>query len=342
MRTDSHQRREPTKRAGAALAAAEVSGIFEVMTALYEANSLEMFPDRLLTGLRQIIPFQVGGCHVIDRDYQVVSACIQPQMPCCVSHLEEYRRLARLHPLNPLLRAHPARAFLLTDVLSLKQFLQTELYGALYQPLGVNRELVAMVPAGAACGSDPALEEKTPLAGEKTDSSCSSSPVGPEAAPGGFLRISLRRLGRNFSEHERSLLNLLLPLIRRARQCLEGRLLAAADRVMGAGPKAGAEGTGGGAMGDGLDRIKDESAFYEWTRSETRWRLTRRESDVLFWLSQGKTNAEIGRILGMAERTAETHALRSYPKLGVENRHGAIVLVTRLLLRREPLPSAPV
>jgi DNA-binding CsgD family transcriptional regulator len=51
---------------------------------------------------------------------------------------------------------------------------------------------------------------------------------------------------------------------------------------------------------------------------------------VLFWLGQGKTNAEIGRILGIAERTAETHALHIYPKMGVENRYNAIAALNRV------------
>jgi DNA-binding CsgD family transcriptional regulator len=50
----------------------------------------------------------------------------------------------------------------------------------------------------------------------------------------------------------------------------------------------------------------------------------------LYWLCQGKTNDEIGTILGIAGRTAETHALRIYPKIGVENRYGAISTISRL------------
>ena len=70
--------------------------------------------------------------------------------------------------------------------------------------------------------------------------------------------------------------------------------------------------------------------FRDWLQRHARCELTPRESEVLFWLSQGKTNSEIGRILGIAERTAETHALRIYPKMGVENRYTAIAALTRL------------
>ena len=49
---------------------------------------------------------------------------------------------------------------------------------------------------------------------------------------------------------------------------------------------------------------------------------------------QGKSNAEIGSILGISHRTAETHALNIYPKMGVENRFGAIAELARRNLDR--------
>lgn len=52
--------------------------------------------------------------------------------------------------------------------------------------------------------------------------------------------------------------------------------------------------------------------------------LTPREAEVLFWLSEGKTNAEIGVILSSARRTVEKHVEHILEKLGVENRAAAI------------------
>lgn len=51
--------------------------------------------------------------------------------------------------------------------------------------------------------------------------------------------------------------------------------------------------------------------------------LTRRESEVLFWLGEGKSNREIAEILGVAPATVGKHLERIYPKLGVENRTAA-------------------
>lgn len=52
--------------------------------------------------------------------------------------------------------------------------------------------------------------------------------------------------------------------------------------------------------------------------------LSPRETEVLGWVIQGKTNPEIGAILGISHRTAQKHLERIYTRLGVENRHAAI------------------
>jgi DNA-binding CsgD family transcriptional regulator len=51
--------------------------------------------------------------------------------------------------------------------------------------------------------------------------------------------------------------------------------------------------------------------------------LTRRETEVLVWVAQGKTNEEIARILGLSHRTVAKHLEKIYPKLGLENRTAA-------------------
>ena len=51
--------------------------------------------------------------------------------------------------------------------------------------------------------------------------------------------------------------------------------------------------------------------------------LTPRENEVLFWLQRGKSNVEIGVILGIAAATVGKHLERIYPKLGVDNRTAA-------------------
>jgi DNA-binding CsgD family transcriptional regulator len=64
--------------------------------------------------------------------------------------------------------------------------------------------------------------------------------------------------------------------------------------------------------------------------------LTRREAEVLFWASQGKSNGDIAIILASKVRTIAKHLERVFTKLMVENRtaaaHAALATVNRLPL----------
>jgi len=51
--------------------------------------------------------------------------------------------------------------------------------------------------------------------------------------------------------------------------------------------------------------------------------LTVREREVLAWVAQGKTNAEVGTILGASARTVQKHLENIFQKLGVESRTAA-------------------
>jgi DNA-binding CsgD family transcriptional regulator len=64
--------------------------------------------------------------------------------------------------------------------------------------------------------------------------------------------------------------------------------------------------------------------------------LTLREREVLHWLARGKTNAEIGEILGISAATVGKHLEHIYPKLGVENRTAAASFASELTGRPEP------
>ncbi len=59
--------------------------------------------------------------------------------------------------------------------------------------------------------------------------------------------------------------------------------------------------------------------------------LTLRESQVLFWVANGKTNREIGEILNVSPRTVNKHLEQVFPKLGVENRTAAAAIALRVL-----------
>lgn len=59
--------------------------------------------------------------------------------------------------------------------------------------------------------------------------------------------------------------------------------------------------------------------------------LTIRESEVLLWIAKGKSNRDIGDILGLSARTVNKHLEQIYVKLGVENRASAAVMAAHVL-----------
>jgi DNA-binding NarL/FixJ family response regulator len=59
--------------------------------------------------------------------------------------------------------------------------------------------------------------------------------------------------------------------------------------------------------------------------------LTPRVAEVLLWVAQGKTNAEIGTILGISESTVKKHLLDIFEQLGVETRSAATLRAVEVL-----------
>jgi DNA-binding NarL/FixJ family response regulator len=62
--------------------------------------------------------------------------------------------------------------------------------------------------------------------------------------------------------------------------------------------------------------------------------LTPREAEILSWVIQGKTNPEIGIILGIQLTTVKKHLESTFAKLGVENRTGAVTLALEKISAR--------
>jgi len=113
-----------------------------------------------------------------------------------------------------------------------------------------------------------------------------------------YSLISFNRDKRDFTEEERLVLNLFAPHIAQAYEN---------SRV--------------------YEKARQTFAALETSKLSLRaYGLTYREEDVLFWVAQGKTNAETARILKMAPGTVKVHLERIYQKLGVENRTSASAL----------------
>jgi DNA-binding CsgD family transcriptional regulator len=60
--------------------------------------------------------------------------------------------------------------------------------------------------------------------------------------------------------------------------------------------------------------------------------LTQKEAEVLLWVAQGKSNGEVGLILGITEATAKKHLENIFAKLGVEKRGAASLIALEALV----------
>ncbi len=83
--------------------------------------------------------------------------------------------------------------------------------------------------------------------------------------------------------------------------------------------------------GDWLIKLIDGNRPTEAALLRTKLDLTERESDVLFWIANGKSNREAAEILSMSPRTVNKHLEMIFPKLGVENRTAAAGVALKIL-----------
>ena len=62
---------------------------------------------------------------------------------------------------------------------------------------------------------------------------------------------------------------------------------------------------------------------------------------MLQWVSQGKSNSEIGVILGISPHTVKHHMEKIFAKLGVENRHAAMLSALQPFVSQQSMPGMP-
>ena len=76
---------------------------------------------------------------------------------------------------------------------------------------------------------------------------------------------------------------------------------------------------------DKVDLYKEPSVESDPLEIFQHYGLTRRETELLSWLAQGKSNPEIGIILNISLHTVTKHLEHIYTKLGVNSRTGAAI-----------------
>lgn len=80
-----------------------------------------------------------------------------------------------------------------------------------------------------------------------------------------------------------------------------------------------------------LIRVIEESFSKNLEKLSNAFGLTAREAEVLTWITNGKSNRDIGTILELSPRTINKHLEHIHRKLGVENRTSAAAMAINIL-----------
>lgn len=128
-------------------------------------------------------------------------------------------------------------------------------------------------------------------------------------------------------------------VVARIRAWMDERRLSGAQKDPGFTVETGGEASlslsflGSIGQDEHLFRLTGQTQASDSERLKQHFGLTSRESEVLAWIAKGKSNRDIGEILGLSARTVNKHLEQIYVKLGVENRASAAVKAANLLMQ---------
>jgi len=337
--------------------------LLDAVRSLYELRDLESFPAHALSVLGKSIPCDCTGYNEINlRRRRYVGLTDPPEVLDFPDVDEIFRRHGEKHPLIAHYdRSGDGRALRISDFLSQPQFRSLALYNEFYRWAGIEHQMAATVnhPAKTITAfafnrgrSDFSERERrlldtlrphlyqayrnaeTVTALQRTRTDDSDSGATTSAA------ISLDAGGRPVLIPERAAtwLARYLPVSPRGRGLPEALTrwvryeIAALD---GTDPPPAARGPlvverdGGqlvirlvSANGRNMLLLEERSTRLA-PESLRPLGLTPREAEVLTWVALGKTNIDIGVILGARPRTVAKHLERIFVKLGVETRTAA-------------------
>ena len=232
---------------------------------LYAPERVDAFPRRALTGLSHLIESDILTYNEIDPQRQHAYMLQEPVGVISASQVATFEHLTDQHPLiTHYVRTRESKPRKISDFLTLSEFHNLDLYQEFFRIVGINYQMAVTIP------SSPDL----------------------------VIGIALNRSRRDFSERDRSVLDVIRPhLVRAHRNAAERTTLQeraeTAERALWSSPA--------GSLS----------------------RLSGREHEVLVLVADGKTNHEIGDLLALSSRTVQKHLEHIYEKLGVHTRTAA-------------------
>ena len=225
---------------------------------VYDAGSLggsEPFPSEFLARLTKLIPVDaIVGYHeaIIGNPCRVIEFVEIPEEGIPGEIQELGGQFGHQDPIRHGQRTHETRALKLSDFLTRRARRKLEFYWYIWKPLGIDDSIRVWLPA-----------------------------------PAGRARvIYLERGKRDFTERDRSILELLRPSLVKIQRAALGRRRRADAPVVSL--------------------------------------LTQREREILGWIARGKTSREIGQLRIVSPHTVRKHTEHILEKLDVRTRSAAV------------------
>ena len=251
-----------------ALPGRDANALLECLHRVTEIDDLAAFPDRVVDAVAQVVPADVVAFNAVDLGSGRTTTLTRPEIPDATTLVPEFARLAQQHPvIAHMARTGDGSARMISDFLSQREFHRLELYQDVFRHTETEHQLAISVTAGSTL----------------------------------VIGVALNRRRPDFSERDRTLLELVRPTLVSTHRLLETRA-----RMQGL-----------------LDAVQlDGAARWDGVPVGTT-RLTGRELEVLAWLSRGLTNKQIAEVLDVSPRTVQKHLEHIYEKLQTGTRAGA-------------------
>jgi DNA-binding CsgD family transcriptional regulator len=339
----------------------ELETLLDFMREIYIAHDLESLRRRLPAALASLIPVEMTTYFEIDRRRRRVVMVNHPDDALRPSEEQAFARYMHQSPLFGSYRRGAGSAVKISDFLTRAQFQRLALYDEFFGCVGVEHQIVKGLPGPSGLFTGIALHRRRRDFGEGdrwllnllrphlNEAYGRARLMGEMREELNFLRAGLEKIDRGLIVADATgRVRLTTPSARRSvedyfdgmrngglpdalRRFMAHEEALLSDPAMLSSPRAPLVAEREGRRldvrivfdGDQRLLLLDEHRTTPCAQDLEPLGLSRRQAEVLAWIAEGKTNAEIATILGMSERTVEKHVEHILRRLDVETRTAA-------------------
>jgi len=338
----------------------DLTACSQVLQQLYAETSMAAFPDKLLSLLASIVPVEHLTYNEFNERRNRYTVLIKPEVVEMQQHVPQLIEHLHEHPLYEhylQARVEPKK---ISDAVTVRQLKNTGLYQEVYGPLSTKHQMLFFVQAEGDARIGLALNRWNTDFSERDRAvliflSPHITQAHKNAQAATETMLNLRDVGdgldsmhravvltgadgsiRWMSPLARAWLEEFFPEYRLVQNKLPFELLSWVSRFpadarhpiiseLQLPARAGSRlliycgRTSGGKFL--LTFIRERVGIPQ--EAAGSYCLTPREAEILFWISEAKTNPEIAALLGVSPRTIHKHIEHLFSKTGVENRLAA-------------------